>query len=118
MNEINQLLNSFTCISHDASNQISGISIDSRTCKPTDLFVCIKGTSFDAHSCIPSLIRSGVTHFLVQEWNQDTTEGCTVYQTEDTRKALAEVSAKFYDDPAKSLITIGVPGTKGKTRTT
>lgn len=118
MNEINQLLNSFTCISHDASNQISGISIDSRTCKPTDLFVCIKGTSFDAHSCIPSLIRSGVTHFLVQEWNQDTTEGCTVYQTEDTRKALAEVSAKFYDDPAKSLITIGVTGTKGKTSTT
>ena len=31
---------------------------------------------------------------------------------------MAEVSAKFYDDPAKSLITIGVTGTKGKTSTT
>ena len=37
---------------------------------------------------------------------------------EDTRYALAFVSAAWFDHPAKKLTTIGITGTKGKTTTT
>lgn len=40
-----------------------------------------------------------------------------VIRTEDTRKALAQLSANFYRHPAEEMKVIGVTGTKGKTTT-
>ena len=42
----------------------------------------------------------------------------TLIRVEDTRYALAFVSAAWFDHPAKKLTTIGITGTKGKTTTT
>lgn len=40
-----------------------------------------------------------------------------VIKVEDTRKALALVSAEYFGNPANELTTIGITGTKGKTTT-
>ena len=45
-------------------------------------------------------------------------EGICLLQVENSRKALAFLSAAYFDYPAEKLITIGVTGTKGKTTTT
>ena len=45
-------------------------------------------------------------------------EGVTVIKTDDTRKALAVISANFFSHPAKELTAIALTGTKGKTTTT
>ena len=42
----------------------------------------------------------------------------TVVSVENTRYALAFMSAAYFDDPAEKLFTIGITGTKGKTTTT
>src|SRR5699024_12769182 len=42
----------------------------------------------------------------------------TVIQVEDTRYALACISAAWFGHPAEKLKTIGITGTKGKTTTT
>ena len=41
-----------------------------------------------------------------------------VYKTENTRIALAELSAAYFDYPAEELKVIGITGTKGKTTST
>jgi UDP-N-acetylmuramoyl-L-alanyl-D-glutamate--2,6-diaminopimelate ligase len=45
-------------------------------------------------------------------------ENVTVIRTEDTRLALAVMSAAYFGHPAEKLTTIGITGTKGKTTTT
>ena len=45
-------------------------------------------------------------------------EGVTVIKVEDTRYALALLSAAYFDHPAEKMRVIGVTGTKGKTTTT
>ena len=41
-----------------------------------------------------------------------------VIKVENTRKALAYISAEFFGRPAEKLKTIAITGTKGKTTTT
>ncbi len=45
-------------------------------------------------------------------------EDVTVIQVEDTRYAMAFISAAWFGHPAEKLKTIGITGTKGKTTTT
>jgi UDP-N-acetylmuramoyl-L-alanyl-D-glutamate--2,6-diaminopimelate ligase len=45
-------------------------------------------------------------------------DGVTVVKVENSRLALACMSAAYFDYPAKKLKTIGITGTKGKTTTT
>lgn len=42
----------------------------------------------------------------------------SIVLTENCRKTLAELAARFYDYPAQKLKVVGVTGTKGKTSTT
>ena len=45
-------------------------------------------------------------------------EDVTVVKVDDTRLALACMSADYFGNPAEKLITVGITGTKGKTTTT
>lgn len=54
---------------------------------------------------------------MVQE-DVEAPEGVTVIKVEDTRYALALLSAAYFDHPAEKMRVIGVTGTKGKTTTT
>ncbi len=45
-------------------------------------------------------------------------ENVTVIECDNTRLALALMSAAYYGNPDKELFTIGITGTKGKTTTT
>lgn len=95
---------------------ISGISIDSRTVKSGDLFVALEGGSVDGHQFIPAAIKNGAAAVMGMKPQPD---GVTVpyIRVENTRPALAWVSAAFYRFPARHLTMIGVTGTDGKTTT-
>ena len=93
--------------------EITDVCYDSRKVTPGSLFVCIKGFVTDGHLYIESAIKNGASAILVQ----DATDlpGVTVLRSEDTRKALAQISANFYEHPEKQLSIIGITGTNGKT---
>ena len=55
---------------------------------------------------------------VVVEKDVEAPEGLTVIRVEDTRYALALMSASYFDYPAEKLKVIGITGTKGKTTTT
>jgi len=99
-------------ISPDFSGNFIGLSYDSRQVRPGDIYVAIKGEVVDGHAFIDEAKRRGAIAACVED-----SEGCRLpyIQVQDTRAALASLSALFYSDPSKELEVIGITGTKGKT---
>lgn len=94
---------------------ITDVVYDSRkTCRGC-VFVCLVGSSSDGHDYIMQAVKSGASAVVVSRDVE--VEGVTVVRTDDTRKALAFMSAAFFGRPAQKLTTIGITGTKGKTTT-
>ena len=81
------------------------------------MFVCIKGATFDSHDVAGEAAKNGAV-VIVAERSVDVPAGTTVVLVEDTRYALALISAAYFQYPAKKLKVIGITGTKGKTTTT
>ena len=95
---------------------INSINYDSRKVKDGDMFVCIKGFKSDGHNFIDAAINNGAK-VIVCEDEADVKDGITLIKFKDTRKALAKIGAKYYDNPCDKLNIIGVTGTNGKTTT-
>ncbi len=104
---------------------VSQVTDDSREVRRHSLFVAIAGLQTDGHRFIPRAVASGAaavvgSHPLVRLeergwWPQQTQ---TPYiQVNDSREALAWLSAAFYDFPSRAQTVIGVTGTDGKTTT-
>jgi UDP-N-acetylmuramoyl-L-alanyl-D-glutamate--2,6-diaminopimelate ligase len=98
--------------------QVTSIEYDSRQVQNGSLFVALPGISVDGHTYIDQAIRNGASAIVgshaVENWQET---GIPYVQVQDTRLALAHLSAAFYDFPARSMFMIGVTGTDGKTTT-
>lgn len=96
---------------------ITGIQYDSRKVELGNLFVAIKGLQSDGHKYIQNAVANGAIAVIVED-----EEYCSLdypwILVEDSRVALAEISAAFYHNPSETLKLIGVTGTNGKTTTT
>ena len=89
---------------------ITSITYDSRKVAPGCLFIC-KGAAFK-EEYLMSAIENGAVAYLSQTSYDVCIPGLIV---SDIRKAMAIVTACFYNNPADSLDILGVTGTKGKT---
>lgn len=97
------------------SVEIGGICFDSRQVKPGHLFVALAGSNVDGHRYIPAAVELGAV--AVVGTRPGIEAGVPYIQVEDSRLALAHLSAAFYDHPGRHLTVIGVTGTDGKTTT-
>jgi UDP-N-acetylmuramoyl-L-alanyl-D-glutamate--2,6-diaminopimelate ligase len=94
---------------------VTGIALDSRQVKPGNLFVALVGGTNDGHHFIPDAIARGASAVVgTASLPALPVPYCRV---EDSRLALAKISAAFYGFPARRLVMIGVTGTDGKTTT-
>ena len=107
----------YTCLQGSTDTEISAVINDSRKLTEQCLFLCIRGASFDGHGFAGEAAAAGAAALVVEE-NVDVPENVTVIQVENTRRAMALISAAWFGYPAKKLKTIAVTGTKGKTTTT
>ena len=96
---------------------VEGIAYDSRKVKEGYAFVCISGFKTDGHDYIQEAIKGGAVA-IVAEKDVKLSEDITLIKTSNTRKALAFMSAAYFDHPASKMKLIGVTGTNGKTTTT
>ncbi|ARI77573.1 UDP-N-acetylmuramoyl-L-alanyl-D-glutamate--2,6-diaminopimelate ligase [Halobacillus mangrovi] len=94
---------------------VQGISMDSRSIGPGDLFVCIRGIKVDGHDYVQDAVNNGAVAVMCEE-RVDTS--VPVILVNDTVRALAMVASTFYGHPSESLHVIGVTGTNGKTTIT
>ncbi len=95
--------------------EVTGISLDSRAIEPGNLFVALQGASVDGHQFIPQALARGAAVVVGTGAVGDLP--VPYLQVSDSRLALAQLSAAYYDFPARKLIVIGVTGTDGKTTT-
>ena len=97
--------------------EINHIQYDSRKVTEGDLFVCLKGFEVDGHNYAKNAIEAGAKVILCEKKIDIDTKDkdITVILVKEGRKALAIMSANYYDHPAKKIKLIGVTGTNGKT---
>lgn len=105
----------YTVLSGNTDIEIGNLVYDSRKVESGDVFVCLKGYNVDAHKFAQSAVDSGAAAVVLSD--ELDLKGVTVIKVDDTRKALAYLSANFFGHPAKELISIALTGTKGKTTT-
>ena len=102
-----------------ANIEISEVVNDSRKITAGCLFICVKGANFDGHMFAAAAQEKGAAAIITQEEVELPGEAqITVVRVEDTRYAMAFISAAYFGNPAQKLKTIGITGTKGKTTTT
>ena len=120
MTKLNDLLGKldYTCLQGTTDIDVSAVIYDSRKVVPGSMFICIVGANSDGHDYIPDVIEKGASCLIVSKELSDIPDSVTVIKVDDTRYAMAHVSAAWFDHPADKLTVIGITGTKGKTTTT
>ncbi len=106
----------YEVIQGERNIEISHLQYDSRNVAAGDVFVCIQGAGFDGHQFVRDVYQKGASAVVVMK-ETEMPEGLTVIRVQDTRYALACMSADYFDNPAEKMTTIGITGTKGKTTT-
>ncbi len=94
--------------------EIGSVHCMSTDVVPGGLFIAVPGLTADGHDYIDDALAKGASAVVVQK---PVSRDITVVEVKDTRKALAELSAKFYGYPSTSMTVIGLTGTNGKTTT-
>ncbi len=107
----------YTCYQGDAHITVTELMNDSRKVVKNSVFVCISGAISDGHDFINEVAEKGAIAVIVEK-NVAVPTGVTAIKVDDTRIALAYMSAAYFGYPAEKLTTIGITGTKGKTTTT
>lgn len=109
----------YECVQGSVEREIDQVVYDSRKITEGCLFICIKGANFDGHDFAAEAMEKGAGVLVVsREVPEVSGRDVTVIQVEDTRYAMAFISAAYFGYPAEKLRIIGVTGTKGKTTTT
>ena len=116
---IKQLLKKleYTCVQGSVDKEITTVVYDSRKIVEGCMFICIEGANFDGHSVAAEAAKKGAAALITCKPVE--AEGdVTVIRVENTRYAMAFISAAWFGNPAEKLKVIGITGTKGKTTTT
>ena len=95
---------------------VESIVYDSRRVQRNGLFVALRGETSDGHEFIGQAVDKGASVIVTERDEQHSRVTCLL--VENTRNALADLSANFYGHPARKLTLAAVTGTNGKTTTT
>lgn len=93
------------------------ITLDSRLAREESLFVAIKGFKTDGHNYIQNAIDQGCK-VIVHSEDVEKVSGVSYIKVQDSRRALAEISKAFYENPSSNMTIVGITGTNGKTTST
>ncbi len=99
----------------------SGVSIDSRSCKKTDLFFAIKGERFDGHDFVKDLLKKGTKGAVVsQKWHNKINKNESGFfkkyllvVVDDTVKSLGGLASIHRNKFPVPVLAVG--GSNGKT---
>ncbi len=95
-----------------ASENVTGVSTDTRSIRAGDLFFALRGASFDAHDFLPQAFEKGAAAAVVDR--PVDSDGLTI-AVPDTLKALGGLAAAYRMTLGARVV--GVAGSNGKTTT-
>ena len=112
------------CPEHAGAVTVTGVSLDSRTVLPGDLYAALPGQHAHGADFAAAALTAGAVAVLTDLEGQRRLDasgalGGTVplLVVTDPRRVLGEIAALVYDHPADALQLIGITGTNGKTTT-
>ena len=113
----------YKCLQGTLEVEIDQVVYDSRKAAKDisegAVFICIEGAVFDGHKYAAEMVEKGVKALVVSKPVEEVADkDVTVILVENTRYAMAFISAAHFGNPADKLKVIGITGTKGKTTTT
>ena len=95
---------------------IRGITLDSRRVEPGFMFACLRGEHHDGHEHAGEAVERGAETLFVEHLVEHV--GATPQLiVDDTRLWLGALAAEIHGHPSRSLHTVGITGTNGKTTT-
>ncbi|BAE52648.1 UDP-N-acetylmuramoylalanyl-D-glutamyl-2,6-diaminopimelate--D-alanyl-D-alanine ligase [Paramagnetospirillum magneticum] len=98
-----------------AAWEAQGVSIDSRSIEPGDLFIALEGPNHDGHDHVASALANGAAAALVHKLPRGTAEDAPLVLVKDTMTALQDLGIA---SRARSTARIvAVTGSVGKTGT-
>ncbi len=103
---------------------VTDVVDDSRRVTPGSLYVCLRGQSFDGHDFAGQAVVEGAVALLVDHLVDVPVAQIPVAQipvaqilVDDTRVRVGPIAALVAGHPSRSLTTVGITGTNGKTTT-
>lgn len=112
---LSRLLESLNISGDFTDVDVTDIVYDSRKACENCVFVCLRGAAVDGHKFAAQAAEKGAVAIIAEE---PVETDVPVFVVEDTKAALAILSAEFFGRPAEHAIkVIGITGTKGKTTT-
>jgi UDP-N-acetylmuramoyl-L-alanyl-D-glutamate--2,6-diaminopimelate ligase len=97
--------------------QITGLTNDSRTVQPGELFFAVRGYKTDGRLYIDEAMQRGAPAIVV-DGTEDYAPDLPLLKAANVREIEGLVAARFYGNPSERLRMIGVTGTNGKTTVT
>ncbi|MEQ8264345.1 UDP-N-acetylmuramoyl-L-alanyl-D-glutamate--2,6-diaminopimelate ligase [Pseudohaliea sp.] len=96
---------------------VTGVSCDSRTVRPGDLFLACRGREHDGRAFIPAAVRAGAVAVVADAGvaEADRPAAVPLLEVEGLAAQLGPIASRFFDDPSSDLAVVGVTGTNGKT---
>ncbi len=94
---------------------LRGISTDTRTVAPGDVFVALVGERFDAHRFLDEAVAAGARALVVSRSPRIGELGVPVFQVPDTLVALGQLAR--YRRRALGVPVVAIAGSNGKTST-
>jgi len=99
---------------------LSGITLDSRSVEPGDLYVALPGAHVHGAAFCADAVAAGAVAVLTDPDGRAraVASGVPVFVLAEPRARLGEIACWVYGDPSSRLRLIGVTGTSGKTTST
>ncbi|UZJ37609.1 MULTISPECIES: UDP-N-acetylmuramoyl-L-alanyl-D-glutamate--2,6-diaminopimelate ligase [unclassified Prosthecochloris] len=101
----------------ESEMEIQQITSDSREIVKGGLFIAVRGFETDGHRFIEDAVGKGAVIVVCQELPGTIHEAVCYVVVRDSRRSMAQLAKRFYQDVADTLHIIGVTGTNGKTTT-
>jgi len=96
---------------------VTGVEYDSRRVGHGKVFVAMKGEISDGNRFIDTAIAAGAIAIVTDSPKETARPGIAWAQVPHGRRALARLSANFYQRPAERIANTGITGTNGKSTT-
>jgi UDP-N-acetylmuramoyl-L-alanyl-D-glutamate--2,6-diaminopimelate ligase len=97
--------------------RVCDVTDDSRTVVPGSLFIARAGARHDGRAHIDDAVRAGAVAVLTDRAPERPPAKCALLLADDVPLAAARVGERFFGEPSRRLMLVGVTGTNGKTTT-
>lgn len=97
-----------------ADPEVTGLTHDSRTVEPGDLYAALPGQRFDGRAFAKAAVEKGAVAVMGPAPSPGQDAGVPWLATEDPRALLGPLAARAYGHPDRELLMAGVTGTNGK----